>query len=98
MGTIFDMLGTEAAMLIELSCPSCACSFKAPPHLPYGEVLDQMIDEGPWIGLAEGETFEDMIFAALTSRGVIRCPDCSEPVTICEESLADCTAEISGCY
>jgi hypothetical protein len=85
-------------MLIELGCPSCGCSFKAPPDTPYGKVLDQMIDEGPWIGLAEGDTFEDMIFAALTTRGVIRCPDCSEPITISEESLAGCTEEPYACY
>jgi hypothetical protein len=47
-----------------------------------------MIDEGPWFGLAEGETFEDMIFAALATRGAIRCSDCSAPVAVNEQSLA----------
>jgi hypothetical protein len=75
-------------MQIELRCRRCACHFSAPPETPYGEVLDRMIDEGPWFGLAEGETFEDMIFAALTTRGVIRCPDCSGAVAVSEQSLA----------
>ena len=47
---------------------------------PAMEVLARMIDEGPWFALAEGETFEDMIFAALTSRGAICCPDYCRPV------------------
>jgi hypothetical protein len=73
---------------VELRCPSCACHFSAPPDTPYSEVLDRMIDEGPWFGLAEGDTFEDMIFAALTARGVIRCPNCSGAVAVGEESLS----------
>ncbi len=75
-------------MHVELRCPSCASHFSAAPDTPYHEVLDRMIDEGPWFGLAEGATFEDMIFAALTSRGAIRCPDCSEAVAVRESSLA----------
>jgi hypothetical protein len=63
-------------MQIELRCKRCACRFSAAPDTPYLEVLDRMIDEGPWFGLAEGETFEDMVFAALAVRGLIRCPDC----------------------
>jgi hypothetical protein len=83
-------------MQVELRCPSCACHFSAPPETPYAVILDRMIDEGPWFGLAEGETFEDMIFAALTSRGAIRCPDCSRAVAVSEESLTG-SARASCC-
>ncbi len=75
-------------MPIELRCPRCACHFTAPPDAPYDEVLDRMTDEGPWFALAEGDTFEDMVFAALASRGTIHCPDCWAPVAIGEASLA----------
>jgi hypothetical protein len=87
----------ENPMQIELRCRRCASHFSAPPDTPYGEVLDRMIDEGPWFGLAEGDTFEDMIFAALATRGVIRCPDCSRPVAVGEQSLARAAYEAFSC-
>ena len=74
-------------MQIELFCQVCCTRFVAPPETPAVEVLDRMIDDGPWFALAEGDTFEDMIFAALTSRGAIRCPECCRPVSVSEESL-----------
>lgn len=76
-------------MQVELYCQSCQSRFVAPPETPAVEVLEQMIDEGPWFALAEGETFEDMIFAALSSRGAICCPSCRRPVAVSEESLGD---------
>jgi hypothetical protein len=74
-------------MQIELFCERCCNRFVAPPETPALEVLERMIDDGPWFALGEGETFEDMIFAALTSRGSICCPDCLRPVSVSEESL-----------
>jgi hypothetical protein len=53
-----------------------------------------MIDEGPWYALGDGETFEDMIFAAVTSRGAIYCPECGQPVSISEESLGRLSLEM----
>ena len=79
-------------MQIELRCRRCGTYFSAAPDTPYDEVLDRMIDEGPWFGLAEGDTFEDMIFAALATRGVIRCSDCSRPVAVGEPSLVEAAA------
>jgi hypothetical protein len=75
-------------MQVELRCPSCACHFGAAPETPYDEVLDRMTDEGPWFGLAEAPTFEDMIAATLAARGSIRCPDCSRAVAVGEQDLA----------
>ena len=74
-------------MKIELYCEPCENRFVAPPDTPALEALDRMIDNGPWFALGEGETFEDMIFAALTSKGAICCPDCHRPVSVSEESL-----------
>jgi hypothetical protein len=85
-------------MQIELSCPVCHCHFAASPDSPAGEVLDRMAEEGPWFALGDGETFEDMIFAALTQRGVIRCPDCADPVSVSEDSLARLAQEILTCW
>jgi hypothetical protein len=84
-------------MHIELRCPRCVSHFSAPHQTPYEEVLDRMIDEGPWFGLAEGDTFEDMIFAALATRGVIRCPDCAGPVAVGEPNLARARREPFPC-
>ena len=81
-------------MQIELLCSACSCQFRAAPDAPASEILDQMIEEGTWYALGDGETFEDMIFAALTSRGQLHCPDCGEPVLVSEESLGQLTLEI----
>jgi len=75
-------------MQIELRCLQCCCNFRAPPDTPAPEVIDQMTEEGPWFALGDGDTFEDMIFAALIQRGNIRCPDCREPVAINEASMS----------
>jgi hypothetical protein len=81
-------------MQVELYCPRCSSRFAAPPDTPAAEILDRMIDEGPWYALGDGETFEDMIFAALTSRGTIRCPECETPVEVSEESLGRIALEL----
>jgi hypothetical protein len=81
-------------MQIELYCASCGCRFVAPPEASMSEIMDRMTDEGPWFGLGEGETFEDMIFTALTERGAICCPDCGDPVHVSEESLGKMAMEM----
>jgi hypothetical protein len=53
-----------------------------------------MLEEGPWYGLGDGETFEDMIFNALTSEGEIPCPECDEAVSVSEESLGKLAQEM----
>ena len=74
-------------MQIELYCDCCACRFVAPPEASSNEVVDLMLDEGPWYALGDGETFEDMIFSSLSRDGHIFCPECGEPVAVSEESL-----------
>lgn len=74
-------------MNIELCCSECSCRFVAPPELAADEVVERLFDEGPAYALGDGETFEDMIFATLTERGAIYCPECGEPVHVSEESL-----------
>lgn len=81
-------------MQVELYCSQCHCRFAAAPDAPAAEVLDRMTEEGPWYALGDGETFEDMIFAALTSRGAIQCPECHTPVSVSEESLGQITMEM----
>jgi hypothetical protein len=86
----------ENKMEIELHCPGCPCRFAAAPTRPYGEVLDQMMDEGPWYALAEGETFEDMIFSALLTRGAIHCPECGKPIHVREQSIGRLTDQLAA--
>jgi hypothetical protein len=81
-------------MQVELRCPNCPCCFAAPPDTPSAEILDRMIAEGPWYALGDGETFEDMIFTALTSRGAIHCPECNQQVSVSEESLGQLAQEV----
>jgi len=82
-------------MEVELHCSCCLNRFSAAPDCPRDTVLDRLTDEGPWFALAEGEMFEDMVFAALLDRGMIACPECRAPVDVREVSigqLVDCVA------
>lgn len=74
-------------MQIHLYCPYCLCQFDAPADTPASEILDRMTDDAPWFALAEGETFEDMVLAALDMRGKILCPDCRQSVLVGVKSL-----------
>ena len=56
--------------------------------------VDRLLDRGIWYGLGDGETFEDMIFNTITEHGDIPCPECHEPVNVCEESLSDLAREM----
>lgn len=78
-------------MEIELKCPRCACRLAAAPEMPFEEVMARMATEGPWVALANGATFEDMIFAVLLRRGSIRCPECQDSLQVSEASLARLT-------
>jgi hypothetical protein len=80
-------------MQVELRC-SCDCCFAAPPEASAEEIVERMTDRGAWYALGDGETFEDMIFAALTERGAIRCPECGEAVSVSEESLGRLAMEV----
>jgi hypothetical protein len=79
---------------IELLCPVCTSRFAATPETSAAEVVDRMAEEGPWYALGDGETFEDMIFTALTARGAIHCPECGASVGVSEESLSQMALEV----
>jgi hypothetical protein len=73
-------------MQIKLSCPGCPFCFAAAAEADADDILERMTEEGPWIALGHGDTFEAMVFAALTVRGRIGCPDCGRDTTIHEGS------------
>ena len=81
-------------MHVELFCPHCERRFTTSPETPAAEVFDRVTESGPWNALGDGETFEDMIFAALTARGAICCPDCGRPVSVSESSLGKMALEM----
>lgn len=81
-------------MQVELCCSNCAGRFAAPPESPANQIWERMANEGPWFALGDGETFEDMIFATLTDKGQISCPDCGEMVLVTEESLSQWAMEL----
>lgn len=81
-------------MQIELVCPTCTCSFAAPPDTSFENIRARMFNEGPWYALGDGNTFEDMIFSTLMERGAICCPECGDPVSVTEESLAQMAMEM----
>jgi hypothetical protein len=85
-------------MHIELRCPRCPCRLGAAPAATAEAVCEQMMGEGPWFGLADGATFEDMVFNALLARGEIRCPECRTPVCVSEKSLGELARQPSPCW
>jgi len=78
---------------IHLRCPRCPCRFSADAHTPAAEILERMTEDAPWFTLAEGERFEDMVFAALKQRRGVLCPRCRGTVVVGGESLAPYTDE-----
>jgi hypothetical protein len=81
-------------MQVEWYCPCCCSLFAASPETPFAQVLEQMSEEGPWYTLGDGETFEDVLFTALTSQGEVLCRECGEPLTVSEENLGRLTQEM----
>jgi hypothetical protein len=73
-------------MQIELYCPGCPFHFAAAADADADAILDRMTEEGPWIALGHGDSFEAMVFAALTSRGRIGCPECGRALAVYEDS------------
>lgn len=73
-------------MWIRLFCACCSCQYRSPVETPASQVLDQMTDDSPWFALAEGDTFEGMVSAALDRRGRILCPECGEEVQVLYDS------------
>ncbi len=77
-------------MRVELQCSSCPCrlgTWTTP-------VLERITEEGPWVALGDGETFEDRIAATLSTAYEERCPECGQPVAVSEESLGQLTQEL----
>ncbi len=81
-------------MQVELHCANCCRHFAAAPQTAADEIVERMCAERSWYGLGEGETFEDMIFSALTEHGAIGCPACGEAVSVSEESLGRWAMEV----
>jgi hypothetical protein len=85
-------------MILELVCPYCPFRFRAPSHTPWAQIIDRMIEEGPWFALGNGETFRDMVYTALAARGAIRCPECHEHLAHTEVGLFESDeAELACC-
>jgi len=80
-------------MQVHLYCAHCLCHFSAAGDTPAAEILDRMTDDAPWFALAEGDTFEDMVFAALAARGRILCPECRREVLVGGKSLLPAVRE-----
>ena len=81
-------------MQVELSCPCCRSDFLVPEETPAQSALAQVASQGPWFSMGDGETLEDMLFAALTRDGAIRCPDCDTSVEVSEEGLGRLTMQL----
>ncbi len=81
-------------MQIELYCPSCHHNFLSSSDAGAAERLDRVAEEGPWQSLGDGETFEDRLAAVFSET----CPNCSETVSVSEESLGRLTREVLGTW
>jgi hypothetical protein len=74
-------------MPIEMCCPRCFARFAAAPDSLGEEALTHLFPDVPCGALGDGETFEDMISAALYSHAASPCPSCGEGLRVSEESL-----------
>jgi hypothetical protein len=84
-------------MEIELRCPVCRCRFGAPADTPSDCIVERMLDDGPWYALAEGETFEEMVWTALCDRGRILCPECRHEVSVRSVDAPVDAGELAAC-
>lgn len=80
-------------MKLDLQCPHCDCRFDGQAS---GVRLEQMAEEGPWLALGDGETFEDRLHASITAEGAICCPQCASPVSVTEACLGKLALELLG--
>ncbi len=81
-------------MQVELFCPCCQLHFSTPLDAPGVDVLDQLTEEGPWLALGDGQTYEDAIAATLSDLGLDECPRCGAAGRVKEESLGRLTMEV----
>jgi hypothetical protein len=79
-------------MHIELDCPRCLRHFVVQLRESESEIWDT--SDEPWCALGDGNTFEDMIYAALVERGAVCCSVCGEAVPVTEESLGQLAMEV----
>jgi hypothetical protein len=84
-------------MIIDLVCPCCPFQFSAPAAADAVHILDRMIEDGPWLALGEGDTFEDMVVRAVNTRGAIRCPDCREALIVNHEEPSQFREDLLVC-
>ena len=86
-------------MHIELHCTCCSCRFVAPPYFAADdEFQSQTLSDEPWYALGDGNTFEDSIFATLTERGKISCPECGEAIAVNEERLGQLAMQMLAAF
>jgi DNA-directed RNA polymerase subunit RPC12/RpoP len=83
-------------MHVTLECPRCLCRLGAHADTSSTEIFDRMINDDPWFALGPGDTFAEMVGAALSARGRIRCPECGEPVLIRKRSTRRVGLEASA--
>ena len=74
-------------MPIELCCPRCQSRSDALTASLGEEAMAQIFPDVPCGAMGDGETFEDMIYAALIDRGASPCPSCGEAMRVTEEGL-----------
>jgi hypothetical protein len=82
-------------MQLQLHCSSCCRHFTVEPAA-FPELLARVHQEGPWCALGDGETIEDVLFAACTDWRDILCPACGKSVSVSEESVGKFALELLG--
>lgn len=81
-------------MQVELSCPHCQERFTISPNSPAAEIIERIVQEGPFSAVGDGETLEDRISAALEDHAPLCCPECGEIVQWSEENLGRLTKDL----
>jgi hypothetical protein len=96
-GVQLNLLLKRYAMLLELHCPECFWSFCAGSETSAESILDRLIEEGPWFGLGQGDTFDEMIRTVLRRQGKLYCPECRSALSI-ERRQGERAGILAGCH
>jgi hypothetical protein len=81
-------------MPFDLHCPSCSQEFALSWDSHAATILERVADEGPWLTLGDGATWEDHVSTALATDESIRCPGCGGKAVASEESLSQFTRDV----
>lgn len=75
-------------MAIELECPGCDRPFTWRCATSAGQVLNRIADGDRALGMGDGQTIEDLVYAAVISERSVQCPHCHAALEMNDDGVA----------